>query len=78
LTLKNPGKNLTSIGFIACRYERALTWTAPIQLRLNLGLGDFNLRRAAIDHYPNATTVRFTPGRDAKKFAEAVAHLRAP
>jgi hypothetical protein len=52
----------------------ALTRAAPIQLALNIRLGDVDLRRTTIDHDTDAAAVRLAECRNAKKLAEGIPH----
>ena len=48
------------------------TWTALIETGLDLGLGDRDAGRTAIDHAADRRPLAFAPGGDAEEMAETV------
>ncbi|SUS07599.1 hypothetical protein DF3PB_470010 [uncultured Defluviicoccus sp.] len=73
-TLEDAGQKLDRIGFLARRGDVALSRPAAVEVGLDLGLGQGQLRRAAIHDDPDRGTVAFAPGGDLKKFAEGIGH----
>jgi hypothetical protein len=51
-----------------------LAGASPVQIRLDIGLAQFDSRRAAVDDHAYAAPVGFAPGGDAKEMPERVAH----
>jgi len=45
---------------------------APVKIRLDIRLGQFDARRAAIHDDAHAASMRFAPGGDAEKVAKGV------
>jgi hypothetical protein len=72
--LKRAGKDLNSVGFLARRDDAGLAGTAAIQIRLDVGLGQFDARRTTIHDHTDASAVRFAPGGDAEQMTERVCH----
>jgi hypothetical protein len=72
--LKDTGENLAPVFFFPLGCNLALARPTAIQFTLDLGLGQFDVRRAPVDHNANAAAVRFAKSGDAKELAESVAH----
>ena len=54
--------------------ERALARGAAVEVGLDVGLGERQARRAAVDDGADRRAVRLAPGGDAEEVAEGVAH----
>jgi len=65
------------IFYFPLRGYLTLARTSAVQLALDLGFGQLNVRRATVDHHADAPTVRFAKSRNAKELAEGVAHCVA-
>ena len=50
---------------------------APVELVLNVGLGQRETRRTAVNHHTYSDSVRLAEGRDAKQLAKGASHDRA-
>src|SRR4029077_11950968 len=74
-SFKHAGENLATIFLLALRGDLALAGTPPIELALNVGFADLDLRRATIDHNADAAAVRFAEGGNAKKLAKGITHF---
>src|SRR6202011_718592 len=74
LAFENSRKNLAAILFLPLGRDFALPRAAPVQLALNIRLGDVDLRGTTIDHDADAATVRLAECRNAKKLAEGIPH----
>src|SRR5262249_34613182 len=74
LSFEGPGQNLDFVEFLPWRDNSGLAWTPTVEIRLNIGLSQLQLWRAAIHDHADSSTVRFSPGGDAEKMAERVSH----
>ena len=71
---KRAGKNLHRVGFLARRNNFGLSGPAPVQIGLNVRLGEPEARRAAVHDHTHATAVGFAPRRDAEQLPEGACH----
>jgi hypothetical protein len=74
---KHSGKNFATIFLLPLRRDFALTRAPTVELALNVGLGDVNLRRTAIDHDADAAAVRLAERRHPKELAVSISHRAA-
>ena len=70
-----PERICTVSDFLARRNDGRLARPATIQVRLNVRLGKFQARRAAIHDHAHAAAMRFAPGRDAEQLAKHISHV---
>jgi len=47
-----------------------LAWASPVQIGLNIGLGQGQARRAAVNHNADTPSMRFPPSRNAKQISK--------
>src|SRR5437899_7150179 len=73
LALVHAGQNLNRIGFLALRDVARRARLASIQLRLNVGFGQVETRRAAIDNTADRRAMRFAESSDSKQGTEGIA-----
>ena len=62
------------VGLLALGNEAALSWTAAVQIGLNIGFGDGESGRATIEDAAHATAVAFAERGYAKDAAESAGH----
>jgi hypothetical protein len=72
--LEDAGQNPAAVRFVARRDDFALAGPAPVEIALNVVLAQLDSRRTTIDDHAHTAAVRFAPGGDSKKLAEAAAH----
>ena len=75
-TLKDARKNLASVCLIAGGDDFTLTGPASIKVALDIGFGEWEAGRDAIDDHPDAAAVGFSPSRNTKSMAELAGHKR--
>src|SRR5262249_61189207 len=68
------GQDADSIGFPALAHEGALAGAAPVEIGLDVDLGEGETRRTAVHHGADGGSVGLAPGGHAEELAEAVAH----
>ena len=69
---EHPGQNFDLIRFLPLRGVTRLAGPALVEIRLNVGLGQRDAGRTAIDDAADGGPMAFAPGGDAEKVAEAV------
>ena len=67
-----PERMRTRSGSLRWRDEFRLAGAAAVEIGLDVGFGERDARRAAIDHAAERRPVAFAEGRDAEQMAEAV------
>src|SRR5262249_47038432 len=72
LVLKDAGENLHLIGFAPLAGEARLSRTPAVEIALNVGFGERNAGRAAINDTADRRPVAFAEGRDPEHVAEGV------
>ncbi len=70
--LEHAGEDADLVGFLPLGGEFRLAGPAAVQPGLDIGLGQRNARRAAIDDAADRRPVALAPGGDAEQMAEAV------
>src|SRR6266542_3194457 len=73
--LVDAGHDLHGVGFLALADERALAGGAPVEVGLDVGLGQRQARRAAVDDGADGAAMRLAPRRDPEQVAPGVAHM---
>ena len=76
--VEHAGQDADLVRLLPLRGEARLARAAAIQPGLDVGLGERNARRAAIDHAADRRPVALAPGGDAEQVAEAVMGHRCP
>ena len=69
---EHAGQDAHRVGLLALGGEARLAGAAPIEPGLDVGLGQRQARRAAIDHAADRRAVALAPGGDAEQVAEGV------
>ena len=69
---KHARENFDGIRLLALGGEPRLAGTAAVEIGLDIGFGQRNARRAAIDHAADRRPVAFAEGRDPEHMAEGV------
>ena len=72
LVLKDAGKDAHPVGLLALGHIFRLAGFAPVEIALDIGFGQRDARRTAIDHAADRRPMALAKGRDAKQMAEAV------
>jgi hypothetical protein len=72
---KNAGQKFAPVFLFALGRQFALTWATTIQISLNFRFGNFDARRATIDHHANAAAMGLAKCGDAKQLAKRVGHF---
>ena len=72
--LERAGENADPVGLIAGGDDFGLPGAATVEVRLDIGLVQFQLRRTAVEHDTDSAPVGFAPGRDSKQVAKSVWH----
>ena len=71
---ERAGKDLHRVGFLARRNDFGLAGPAPVQIGLDVRLGELEARRAAVHDHTHAAAVGFAPRRDAEQLPEGAGH----
>jgi hypothetical protein len=66
------GKNLDLVQLLALRGVARLAGAALVEIRLDVGLGQGDAGRAAVDHAADGGAMALAPGGDAEQMAEGV------
>src|SRR5205814_8743121 len=74
LPFEDSREDLDGVRLLALGHERALARRAPVEIGLDVGFGEWQTGRAAVDHRADAGAVRLAPRRDTKQAAPGVAH----
>ena len=74
--LEHAGQDADLVRLLALRGEARLAGAAAVEPGLDVGLGQRDARRAAVDHAADRRPVAFAPGGDAEQMAEAVMRHR--
>ena len=69
---EHAGEDAHLVGLLALGGVLRLARFALVEIGLDLGLGDGDAGRAAIDHAADRRPVAFAPGGDAEQMAETV------
>ena len=69
---EHAGEDFDRIRLLALSREAGLTGPPFVQIRLDIGLGQRNARRTAVDHATDRQPVTFAEGRDSEEMAEGV------
>jgi len=72
VVMHDAGEDAHRIGLAPLGRELRLSRLAAVEKGLDLGLGDLQQRRAAVDHAAKCRTVALAPGRDAEEVTETV------
>src|ERR1035441_9659187 len=72
LAVEGAGEDLAGIAFLARRDDLALAGTAAVQIDLDVGFGQRDARRAAVDDHADAASVGLAPGGDLEERAYVV------
>ena len=67
-----PERMLHRVRLLALRGEARLPGPALVEIGLDVGFGERNARRAAVDHAADRRPMAFAEGRDPEKMAERV------
>src|SRR5690606_22709315 len=73
-----PGQNFDLIRLLALGHVPRRARTAPVQLFLNVGLGQCHAGRTAINHAADGRTMRLTKVGDTKKLPKCAASHNVP
>ena len=76
--LEHAGQDAHRVRLLALGGEVRLAGPAVVEPGLDVGLGERDARRAAIDHAAHRRPVAFAPGGDAEQMAEGVVRHGAP
>src|SRR5205807_7341578 len=71
--LEHAGQDADGVGFLALGDETRLARPALFHPHLDVGLGERNTRRRAVDHAADRRSVAFAPAGEPEEGAEAVA-----
>src|SRR6187200_2190453 len=66
-SLERSGQDLNTVCFFARGDDFRLARTAAVEVRLNISLAQFKLRRATVHHDPDSTAMGFAPCGDAEQ-----------
>ena len=69
---EHAGEDAHLVGLLALGGVARLAWLALVEIDLDVGLGERDAGRAAVDHAADRRPVAFAPGGDAEEMAEAV------
>ncbi len=72
--LEEARKDLGRVGLVPLGGEAALAGSAPVQIPLEVLLGEWQARGTALDDHTDATAVDLAPGGDAEYRSEGAAH----
>ena len=73
-TLEDAGEDARGVGLVARGDDVALAGAAAVEIALDVGLGEREARRDAVDDHADAAAVGFAPGGDAEGVAELRGH----
>ncbi len=76
LVLEDAGQDLDLIGLLALRGEARLAGPALVEIGLDFGSGQRNVRRAAVDHAADGGAMAFAEGGDAEEMAKVLCDMR--
>ncbi|MNZ52926.1 hypothetical protein D3C78_707900 [compost metagenome] len=71
--LENPGKDFDFIGFLTLGGVPAGAGLAPVEVVLQVGQGNFQARRTAVDNGDQRRTMAFASGGDSEQLAVGIA-----
>ena len=69
---EHAAQNLHRVGFVALGHMAAGARAAPVQVALDVRLGQLHARRAAVNHTPDCRAVGFAKVGDRKKLSKGV------
>ena len=75
--LESSRQNLARVAFLARRDDLALTGTTAGEINLDVGFGQRDARRAAVNDHADAASVGLAPGGDLKEMAKGVRHEKS-
>ncbi len=76
--LEHAGEDAHPVGLAALGGEARLAGTAAVEIGLDVGLGERDAGRAAVDHAADRRAVALAERGDAEEMAETVVRHRAP
>ena len=74
LALEDAAQDADGVGLLALAREQALPRAPPVEVGLDVGLGERQARGAAVDHGADGRAVGLAPRGHAEELAEGVAH----
>ena len=70
--LEYPAEDFYAVSFLSLRHQPALTRTTPVELDLNVVIGELQTRGTTVDDHSDAPTMRFAECSDAELFSKGV------